>query len=175
MSLGGICCGTAPSLTRIAPPMPPMRNLRPLRSATDLISFRYQPPICTPTLPTGNCTMLYCLNTSRISCRPPPSNIHAYCWRVFRPNGMPASKPSVGFLPKKNDESTWPHSMVPSFTASNTEPGGTISPAAEVRISKRPSVSAVTRFAQFSAEPCIASRLFGHIVAKRQRTWGDWL
>src|SRR3954467_8670868 len=170
MSPGGICWGTAPSFARMAPPIPPMRNLRPLRSATVLISFRYQPPICTPTLPTGNCTMLYFLNTSRMSCRPPPSYIHAACWRAFRPKGMPASKPRVGSLPKKNELSTWPHSIVPSCTALNTEPGGTISPAALVRISNLPPEIAVTRLAQFSADPCIASRLFGHMVANRQRT-----
>src|SRR5437868_5514297 len=30
-----------------------MRNLRPFRSSTVLISLRYQPPICAPVLPAG--------------------------------------------------------------------------------------------------------------------------
>jgi hypothetical protein len=41
------------------PPKPPMRNFRPLMSATDLISLRYQPPIWAPVLPPGKLMMLY--------------------------------------------------------------------------------------------------------------------
>jgi hypothetical protein len=41
------------------PAKPPTRNFRPLMSATDLISLRYQPPICAPVLPIGKLTMLY--------------------------------------------------------------------------------------------------------------------
>src|SRR5882762_6675812 len=48
MSGPPINCGTTPSLARISPAMPPMRNLRPFRSATDLISLRNQPPIWQP-------------------------------------------------------------------------------------------------------------------------------
>src|SRR3954463_16015303 len=115
MSEGGICCGTAPSLLRIAPPMPPILNLRPLRSATDLISLRYQPPICTPTLPTGNCTMLYCLNTSRISCRPPPSNIQAYCWRGLRPHGIAGGQGmGLGFAAGEGDRGVLPEDEGPT-------------------------------------------------------------
>jgi hypothetical protein len=75
----------------------------------------------------------------------------------------------AGFLPKKNDDSTWPHSMVPFCTASNTCGGGTISPAAVDWIVKRPSVTSPTRLAKSSAEPYIVSRLFGHMVDMRQR------
>ncbi len=64
--------------------------------------------------------------------------------------------------------------MVPFSTASNTWGGGTISPAAVAWTLKRPSVSSPTRRAKISAEPCIASRLFGHIVDMRQRTCGAW-
>ena len=48
------CAGT----TATMPPKPPTRNFRPLRSATDLISLRYQPPIWAPVLPIGKLTML---------------------------------------------------------------------------------------------------------------------
>ena len=34
-----------------------MRIFRPLKSATDLISFLNQPVICTPVLPQGKATM----------------------------------------------------------------------------------------------------------------------
>ena len=51
MSPPAICCGTTPSLVSTWPAKPPMRILRPLRSATVLISLRYQPPICAPVLP----------------------------------------------------------------------------------------------------------------------------
>ncbi|CFO08048.1 Uncharacterised protein [Bordetella pertussis] len=72
MSPSGICCGTTPSLDSTMPPMPPIRMFRPLRSAVDLISLRYQPSICTPTLPQTWLTMLYFLYSSRSCCRPPP-------------------------------------------------------------------------------------------------------
>jgi len=44
------------SITR--PAKPPMRNFRPLKSAADLISLRYQPAICAPVLPPGKLMML---------------------------------------------------------------------------------------------------------------------
>ena len=43
----------------IRPPKPPTRNLVPLKSASDLISLRNQPPIWAPVLPIGKLTMLY--------------------------------------------------------------------------------------------------------------------
>src|SRR4051812_49516886 len=122
--------------------MPPILNLRPLRSATDLISLRYQPPICTPTLPTGNCTMLYCLNTSRISCRPPPSNIQAYCWRVLRPNGMPAAEANPRVFPQGEEESTGAPPHGAALPPSHTPGGGADFPPPEGREAERPPVGA---------------------------------
>jgi hypothetical protein len=58
MSLPGICWGTTPSLASTWPAKPPQRNLRPLRSATVLISLRNQPPIWAPVLPQGMLWML---------------------------------------------------------------------------------------------------------------------
>ena len=49
-----------------------IRIFRPFKSATDLISLRYQPAICVPVLPDGKATMLYWRKTSRISASPPP-------------------------------------------------------------------------------------------------------
>ena len=43
-----------PSLASTWPAMPAMRNLRPLRSSTVLISLRNQPPICAQVLPAGD-------------------------------------------------------------------------------------------------------------------------
>src|SRR6266404_395588 len=37
MSPAAICWGTTPSLANTVPPVPPMRNLKPLRSATDVV------------------------------------------------------------------------------------------------------------------------------------------
>src|ERR671912_565993 len=51
MSAPPSCCATAPTLLKIWPPMPPMRNFRPWRSCTLRISLRNQPPICAPVLP----------------------------------------------------------------------------------------------------------------------------
>ncbi|CFO10000.1 Uncharacterised protein [Bordetella pertussis] len=69
-----------------------MRIFRPLRSSGDLISLRYQPPICTPVLPIGKLTIFSGLNISRVSFMPSPSNIQAFIWRAFRPNGTAESK-----------------------------------------------------------------------------------
>jgi hypothetical protein len=53
-------CGTTPSLAIASPNRPPpMRIFRPFRSATDLISLRYQPPIWVPVLPALKLRMLY--------------------------------------------------------------------------------------------------------------------
>jgi len=175
MSPGGICCGVTPSLARMVPPMPPMRILRPLRSATVLISFLYQPPICTPVLPHGMFIMPYCLNTSRSSSAPPPQLNHAACWRALSPNGIPASNANAGFLPMKNDDSVWVASMVPFSTASNTWLPGTISPAVMTRISNLPSVIAAIRLAIASTPPWVVSRLLGQLVCRRHFTDGaDW-
>src|SRR5579871_4597149 len=70
----------------------------------------------------------------------------------------------------KNDVRVWQASTDPCWTASNTCSGGTTSPAADTRISKRPSLISATRLAISSAEPCIASRLFGQLVASRHLT-----
>ena len=53
MSPPAICCGTAPSFSITRPARPPMRIFRPFMSATEVISFRNQPPICAPVLPAG--------------------------------------------------------------------------------------------------------------------------
>ena len=52
---------------------PGMRILRPLKSATDLISFLNQPVICTPVFPQGIATMPKGAYTSFQSASPPPS------------------------------------------------------------------------------------------------------
>ena len=67
------CWGTTPSFCKVLPAHPPIRNLRPLRSSTVLISLRNQPPICAPVLPpTIACTLNFLAN-SFISLRPSPS------------------------------------------------------------------------------------------------------
>ena len=58
--------------------MPPMRNFRPFRSATDLISLRNQPPIWQPVLPAGIATQPYSLNSGSIASRPPPKYHQAF-------------------------------------------------------------------------------------------------
>src|SRR3990167_5983437 len=50
MSPPASVCGTTPRRAMIWPPRPGMRILRPLRSASDLILRRNQPPNCTPVL-----------------------------------------------------------------------------------------------------------------------------
>ncbi len=54
MSGAAMFCGTTPSLATIRPAMPPIRIFRPFRSATVLISLRYQPPIWQPVLPASS-------------------------------------------------------------------------------------------------------------------------
>ena len=44
-----------------SPPIPGMRIFRPFRSATVLISFLNQPPICVPVLPAGKWMIPYSL------------------------------------------------------------------------------------------------------------------
>ena len=84
MSPPAICCGTTPSLLITWPAKPPMRNFRPLRSSTLLISLRNQPPICAPVLPHGSAVRRCSPCRTRSSARsPPPHLIQAFCWRVF--------------------------------------------------------------------------------------------
>src|SRR4051795_13740984 len=42
------CCGTTPTFCNTCPAIPPMRNLRPERSATFFFLLRRQPPISAP-------------------------------------------------------------------------------------------------------------------------------
>ena len=60
--------------------------------------------------------------------------------------------------------------MVPLWVASQTCSGGTISPLAKTWISNFLSVSCATRCDIASMVPWTVSRLFGQLVASRQRT-----
>ena len=77
-----------------------MRIFIPFRSATDLISLRNQPPICTPVLPFGIEMMFDLAKNSAISFVPLPSRYHASVCRLFMPNGMAVSMQYVWSLPK---------------------------------------------------------------------------
>ena len=77
-----------------------MRIFRPFRSSSVWISRRNQPPICAPVLPEGKLMMLYDAYSSRMSARPPPCCIHAFCWRALSPNGTAVPNANVGSLPK---------------------------------------------------------------------------
>jgi hypothetical protein len=59
LAAGDVLRHAAHALDSTLPPKPPTRNFRPLMSASDLISLRYQPPIWAPVLPIGKLTMLY--------------------------------------------------------------------------------------------------------------------
>ena len=90
MSPPAICCGTTPTFCSTWPAMPPMRNLRPERSATVLISLRNQPPIWVPVLPQGKPITPCFLKNSLPSSMPPPWYHQEFCWRALRPNGTEA-------------------------------------------------------------------------------------
>jgi len=99
MSAAAICWVTTPTRASTCPPSPEMRNLRPLRSSTELISLRNHPPIWQPEPPASKPTTLNLASASSMISAPPPNASHACCWRVLRPNGMPVPKASVGSLP----------------------------------------------------------------------------
>ena len=84
----------------MVPAKPPMRNLRPLRSSSDLISLRNQPPICAPVLPAAVPKQLYFANSSLSSSLPPAWWSHAYICRLLRPNGSAVPKVNAGSLPQ---------------------------------------------------------------------------
>jgi len=64
-------------------------------------------------------------------------------------------------------EAAWPHSTVPSLTASSTPGVGTISPAANREIWNLPPVAAATRLATVSVAPKMASSVLGKPEAQR--------
>src|SRR3954449_1797226 len=100
MSPPAICCGTPPTLAMIVPANPPTRNLRPLKSSIDLISFRNQPPICAPVEPVGIPRHLYSFSRSLSISVPPPNLSQEICDRVLRPNGSDGPNVNAGFLPQ---------------------------------------------------------------------------
>ncbi len=93
-------CATTPSFAMDSPNTPPPRRIfRPLRSAGDLISLRYQPPIWVPVFSALREKKLYFSNTASSSLRPLPCSFQVRFWLAARPNGTAQLNAKDGSLP----------------------------------------------------------------------------